>query len=75
MSSWSSWATRKGRNSGSSNKEEATIVKLSTQTIAAASARHPWRTIGGWLLAVVAGALTGRPEPDFPPAGSIAIEL
>jgi putative drug exporter of the RND superfamily len=28
-------------------------VKLSTQTIAAASARHPWRTIGAWIAVVV----------------------
>ncbi len=28
-------------------------TKLSTQTITAASARHPWRTIGAWIIAFV----------------------
>ena len=28
-------------------------MKLSTQTIAAASARHPWRTIAAWIAVVV----------------------
>ena len=28
-------------------------MKLSTQTIAGASARHPWRIIGGWIVAAV----------------------
>ncbi|MGH3128305.1 MAG: MMPL family transporter, partial [Gaiellaceae bacterium] len=55
-------------------------MKLSTQTVAAASARHPWRTIGAWIaivvLAVVAivtllggsltteGAPTNNPESE-----------
>ena len=39
-------------------------MKLSTQTVTAASARHPWRTIGAWIvtfvLAIAAiGALLG----------------
>ena len=36
-------------------------MRLSTQTLASASARHPWRTIGAWIavsiLAIVAIAL------------------
>ena len=28
-------------------------MRLSTQTVAAASARHPWRTIGAWIAIVV----------------------
>src|SRR5688572_114867 len=28
-------------------------MRLSTQTIAAASARHPWRTVGAWIAIVV----------------------
>ncbi len=28
-------------------------MRLSTETIAAASARHPWRTIGAWIVAFV----------------------
>jgi uncharacterized membrane protein YdfJ with MMPL/SSD domain len=55
-------------------------MRLSTQTLASASARHPWRTIGAWvvvtLLAVVAvvtllggsltteGAPTNNPESE-----------
>ena len=39
-------------------------VKLSTQTITTASARHPWRTIGAWIVAfalaiAAVGALLG----------------
>ncbi len=35
-------------------------MSLSTQSLARASSRHPWRTIGAWVLViVVAGALTG----------------
>jgi uncharacterized membrane protein YdfJ with MMPL/SSD domain len=35
-------------------------VKLSTQTITTASARHPWRTIGAWIVAfALAIAATG----------------
>jgi type IV secretory pathway VirB2 component (pilin) len=37
-------------------------VKLSTQTLAMRSARHPWRTIAAWMVLVVAGtavAITG----------------
>ena len=28
-------------------------MKLSTQTVTQASARHPWRTIGAWFAAAV----------------------
>lgn len=35
-------------------------MKLNPETLARASSRHPWRTIGAWFLAIVAmGALTG----------------
>jgi uncharacterized membrane protein YdfJ with MMPL/SSD domain len=51
-------------------------VRLSTQTLATMSARHPWRTVGAWVAAVVVavvgigmllgGALTteGKPTND-----------
>jgi uncharacterized membrane protein YdfJ with MMPL/SSD domain len=32
-------------------------VKLSTQTLALMSARHPWRTIAAWMALVVAGVV------------------
>jgi uncharacterized membrane protein YdfJ with MMPL/SSD domain len=32
-------------------------VKLSTQTLAMMSARHPWRTIAAWMVLVVAGVV------------------
>ena len=35
-------------------------MKLNPESVARASSRHPWRTIGAWFLAIVAmGALTG----------------
>jgi putative drug exporter of the RND superfamily len=59
-------------------------VKLSTQTIAAASARHPWRTIGAWIaivvLAIVAivtflgGSLTTEGAPTNDPESERADE-
>jgi uncharacterized membrane protein YdfJ with MMPL/SSD domain len=59
-------------------------VKLSTQTIAAASARHPWRTIGAWIaivvLAIVAivtflgGSLTTEGAPTNNPESERADE-
>jgi uncharacterized membrane protein YdfJ with MMPL/SSD domain len=52
-------------------------VKLSTQTLAMMSARHPWRTIAGWIVLVVAavvaigallgGALTTEGKPTNNP--------
>src|SRR4029453_5307463 len=39
-------------------REEAIgLVKLSTQTLALMSARHPWRTIPAWMALVVAGVV------------------
>jgi uncharacterized membrane protein YdfJ with MMPL/SSD domain len=32
-------------------------MRLSTQTLATTSARHPWRTIGVWVVAVVVGVV------------------
>jgi uncharacterized membrane protein YdfJ with MMPL/SSD domain len=32
-------------------------MRLSTQTLATTSARHPWRTIGAWVAAVVVGVV------------------
>jgi len=59
-------------------------VRLSTQTVAAASARHPWRTIGAWIatvvLAVVAivtllgGSLTTEGAPTNNPESERADE-
>src|SRR2546422_1670772 len=35
-------------------------MKLNPESVARASSRHPWRTIGAWFLAIVAmGAVTG----------------
>ena len=52
-------------------------MKLSTQSLASASARHPWRTIGAWTAAVVVavgaigallgGALTTEGNPTNDP--------
>ena len=52
-------------------------MRLSTRTLAEASARHPWRTIAGWAVAAVAavaaiavllgGALTTEGEPTNDP--------
>ena len=43
-------------------------MRLSTQTLASASARHPWRTIGAWIavfvLAIVAIVDAARRQPD-----------
>ena len=59
-------------------------MRLSTQTVAAASARHPWRTIGAWIatvvLAVVAivtllgGSLTTEGAPTNNPESERADE-
>jgi uncharacterized membrane protein YdfJ with MMPL/SSD domain len=58
-------------------------MKLSTQTLASASARHPWRTIGAWiavsLLAMVAiafglGNLTTEGAPTNNPESERAID-
>jgi uncharacterized membrane protein YdfJ with MMPL/SSD domain len=35
----------------------ADLVKLSIEKLAMRSARHPWRTIGAWAVAVVVGAV------------------
>ena len=57
-------------------------MKLSTQTLAAASARRPWRTIGAWIvvsiLAVAAiafglGNLTTDGEPTNNPESERAL--
>ena len=59
-------------------------MRLSTQTLAAASARHPWRTIGAWavttVLAVVAialglGSLTTEGRPTNNPESERALDL
>jgi uncharacterized membrane protein YdfJ with MMPL/SSD domain len=52
-------------------------MRLSTQSLAAASARHPWRTIAAWLAAIVlaivamvtllGGSLTTEGEPTNDP--------
>ena len=59
-------------------------MRLSTQTVAAASARHPWRTIGAWIaivvLAIVAivtllgGSLTTEGAPTNNPESERADE-
>jgi len=58
-------------------------VRVSTQTLAAASARHPWRTIGAWgvttVLAVVAialglGSLTTEGRPTNNPESERALD-
>jgi putative drug exporter of the RND superfamily len=59
-------------------------MKLSTQTLAAVSARHPWRTIGSWIvvtcLALVAigvllgGSLTTEGEPTNNPESKRALD-
>ena len=65
-------------------RKEAIAVTLSTRTIAAASARHPWRTIGAWIavvvLAIVAivtllgGSLTTEGAPTNNPESERADE-
>jgi putative drug exporter of the RND superfamily len=60
-------------------------VKLSTQTIAAASAQHPWRTIGAWIAIVVlavfaivtllGGSLTTEGAPTNNPESERADEV
>ncbi|MDX6425241.1 MAG: putative drug exporter of the superfamily, partial [Gaiellaceae bacterium] len=52
-------------------------MKLSTQGLAMASARHPWRTIGAWaavlgvavvaIVALLGGALTTKGNPTNNP--------
>jgi uncharacterized membrane protein YdfJ with MMPL/SSD domain len=37
--------------------EKETMTELSTQALASASARHPWRTIGVWFATVIAAAV------------------
>ena len=58
-------------------------MRLSTQTLASASARHPWRTIGAWIavstLAMVAisfglGNLTTEGAPTNNPESERAID-
>ncbi|HYI75165.1 MAG TPA: MMPL family transporter, partial [Gaiellaceae bacterium] len=58
-------------------------MRVSTQTLAAASARHPWRTIGAWgvttVLAVVAialglGSLTTEGRPTNNPESERALD-
>jgi uncharacterized membrane protein YdfJ with MMPL/SSD domain len=41
--------------SGCANGE---LVTISTRSLASASARHPWRTIGAWVVAFVLAVLT-----------------
>ena len=58
-------------------------MRLATQTLASASARHPWRTIGAWvavsILAMVAvafglGNLTTEGAPSNNPQSERAID-
>ena len=59
--------------------------RLSTQSLASASARHPWRTIGAWVavpvLSVVAimtllgGSLTTEGEPTNNPEAYRALDI
>jgi putative drug exporter of the RND superfamily len=59
-------------------------MKLSTQTLASLSARHPWRTIGSWIvvtfLALVAigvllgGSLTTEGKPTNDPESERALD-
>jgi putative drug exporter of the RND superfamily len=59
--------------------------RLSTQSLASASARHPWRTIGAWIavsvLSVVAivtllgGSLTTEGEPTNNPQAYRALDI
>ena len=40
-------------------------MRLSTQTLARASSRRPWRTVGIWVLGIlIAGFLSGRLMED-----------
>ena len=60
-------------------------MRLSTTALAAASARHPWRTVAGWALASVAaiaaialllgGALTTDGEPTNDPQSLAARDV
>ena len=60
-------------------------MKLSTQTLASMSARHPWRTVGSWIavtcLAVVAigallgGSLTTEGKPTNNPESERALDV
>ncbi|HEU5264241.1 MAG TPA: hypothetical protein VFU34_06355, partial [Gaiellaceae bacterium] len=59
-------------------------MRLSTETLASASARHPWRTIGAWIvvvaLAMVAvavglGNLTTEGAPTNNPESERAIDV
>ena len=59
-------------------------MKLSTQTIATASARHPWRAIGAWLAAsfvalaaigvLLGGSLTTEGAPTNNPESERAVD-
>ena len=59
-------------------------MKLSTQTITAASARHPWRTIGVWIVtsvlavaaivALLGGSLTTEGAPTNNPESERAVD-
>jgi RND superfamily putative drug exporter len=60
-------------------------MSISTRTLAAASARHPWRTIGAWLAAsivaiaaiaaLLGGALTTEGEPTNDPQSAQAQDV
>ena len=60
-------------------------MEISTRALAAASARHPWRTIGAWVVASVAamaaiavllgGALTTDGEPTNDPSSLAAKDV
>jgi uncharacterized membrane protein YdfJ with MMPL/SSD domain len=47
-------------------------MKLSTKALAAASARHPWRVVAGWvavaILATLAIVTQGRDQLDSHPS-------
>ena len=42
-------------------------MMLSTRTLAAASARHPWRTIGAWVAVIVLAIARDRDAPRRQP--------
>ena len=63
---------------------KVTRMKLSTQTLASVSARHPWRTIGSWIVvtflalvaigALLGGSLTTEGEPTNNPESTRALD-
>ena len=65
--STSASSSRNSRPRSSSNEEGGDSVKLSTQTITTASARHPWRTIGAWIVVVRARDRGDRDAPRRQP--------